>query len=695
MKRGFLIAIIGVVLSFPMLRAQETYIPRKSILDEETSLPFENSIHEIEYDFLGSDKGKIEVTMLDKNIVHLKITFTVEQPLQQDEWQLTITPGFSPSFHWSPHLTPTERHIVDQHIFRSPALIMSDDKQMIALLPDLDIMQKGTAVRWYLDMDAPNNRLILGMSNSSVAEHVLFHREPGAIYPEGEVVIGLYLMHYSDAAALVNPFRKPLDFIWSRWGHPHYKTGDPVAGELETYVQHTYNWAFNSWADAVWQEFELNGNRVGAPVFIVNTTQSPNYPGEVNEREFRSVWNQAWFSSLRSASGLFRYARRTGNRELMEKAVLTKELALSFPQRSGFFYGLIGTEMEEVEIEGRRFNRSKGWDTYYWGNSNRNPYTWNPRDSPFHILDMSWTALLMLRWYEELEKDIRLLHYAEEYAKSLLKIQYTNGFFPGWLDIKTLEPMDHLNDSPETAMTVTFLLKLSELTGNQDYKQAALKAMDAVIRHVIPEGRWEDFETYWSCSRYGSDSLVGKKVRRNNMYKQNNFSMFWTAEALLECYRITNEKHYLELGQRTLDELLMTQASWQPPYMYVNVLGGFGVMNADGEWNDSRQSLFAELILQYGKLLNSTEYRERGFAALRASFVMMYAPENPQTKKQWEKVYPFFGADDYGFTMENYGHGGRTSPAGEGMGEFTIYDWGNGAAAEAYNRILDKFGTME
>ena len=41
--------------------------------------------------------------------------------------------------------------------------------------------------------------------------------------------------------------------------------------------------------------------------------------------------------------------------------------------------------------------------------------------------------------------------------------------------------------------------------------------------------------------------------------------------------------------------------------------------------------------------------------------------------------------------MENYGHGGRTNPVGEGMGEFTIYDWGNGAAAEAYNRILDKW----
>ena len=57
-------------------------------------------------------------------------------------------------------------------------------------------------------------------------------------------------------------------------------------------------------------------------------------------------------------------------------------------------------------------------------------------------------------------------------------------------------------------------------------------------------------------------------------------------------------------------------------------------------------------------------------------------------------LFLFFGEEDYGFMMENYGHGGRTSPEGEGMGEFTIYDWGNGAAAEAYNRILDKFGNL-
>ena len=121
-------------------------------------------------------------------------------------------------------------------------------------------------------------------------------------------------------------------------------------------------------------------------------------------------------------------------------------------------------------------------------------------------------------------------------------------------------------------------------------------------------------------------------------------------------------------------------------------LGGFSVMNADDEWNDARQSLFAELILRYGEELHLPEYVHRGLAALRSSFIMMYCPENPETRAQWEKVYPFFNEKDYGFMMENYGHGGEANANGLGIGEFTIYDWGNGAASEAYLRVMDHFG---
>ena len=543
-----------------------------------------------------------------------------------------------------------------------------------------------------MDLDAPARKLTLGMSDTEVEDHVFYVRKPGASYAKGKVQFG-FLALASERAQ--NPFRPVLSLLWERYGRGLFEGGRPLKGDLTPYVEHTYRWAFEGWRDAVWQEFELEGKKVGAPVFIVNETQSPNYPGEVNEREFRSIWNQAWFSSLRSASGLFRWARARGNEDLLAKARMTKELALLAPMKNGIFPALIATEMETVN----GLNRSRGWGTAFWGNSDRNPVnreagarSADPRIAPYHVLDMSWTSLLMLRWYEELEQDERLLAYATRYGDALLRLQDTRGFFPAWLERESLKPLGVLDDSPETSLSVTFLLALSRATGKEEYGAAALRAMDAVATEIVPTGRWEDFETYWSCSSWGIDDLLGKKVERNDLYKQNTFSMFWTAEALLESYRATGKRDYLELGERVLDELLMAQASWQPPYMYVDVLGGFGVMNADGEWNDSRESLFAETIVRYGQELSRDEYVERGLAALRSSFVMMYAPENPRTKEQWEKRHPFFGPEDYGFTMENYGHGGRTSPEGEGMGVFTIYDWGNGAAAEAYNRMVDHFG---
>ena len=684
------IAIATSLLIVCVLSAQA----QTGVAIEKAAFPnrIQQAVDNITYQLLGNQKAAVVTRLVDKNTIQIKLSFHLTDSVAQDDWQLNLKPGFRPRFNWAPHLTPTDKNIIAQHVFRSPALIAADDKLLLIVVPDLDILNKRPPVRWYMDMDAPNNLLRLGMSNSRVSDHVIFERQPGGVYPPGNVEFGFYLMVYDDKASLGNPFRRTASFFWKGWGTSLFAKGNPASGDLRPYVEHTYNWAFNSWKDQVWQEFSIEGKRVGAPTFIVNVTQSPNYPGEVNEREFRSVWNQAWFSSLRSASGLYRFARRTGNKDLLKKASLTKELALSFPKKEGFFYGLIGTDMEIVKIEGKEYNRSKGWGNYFWGNSNRNPFTWDPRQSPFHILDMSWTAYLMLQWYEELEKDERLLDYAKDYANSLLKLQSQEGFFPAWLDLNTLEPLDYLNKSPETSMSVTFLLTLYRITKNNDYRKAALKAMEAVMKEVVLEGRWEDFETYWSCSRIGSKDWVGKKVERNNMYKQNNFSMFWTAGALLESYQATHEKKYLSYGQRVMDELLMTQATWQPYYIPVKTLGGFGVLNADGEWNDARQSLFAELIVRYGKQLKKPEYIQRGLAAMRASFVMMYCPENPETKKQWEKAWPFFGKEDYGFMMENYGHGGETNTEGLGIGEFTIYDWGNGAAAEAYNRLLDHYG---
>ena len=621
----------------------------------------------------------------------IRLTWDVAEETAQDELAVRFDLEFEPEMWWAPHLAPEEGYVIGQHVFRSPALIAARGPLVLAVVPDLDVVGARPENPWFMDFDAPARKMWIGLVRTDIPEHVLFRKAPGMTFAPGRVELGFFVAAYVDAAAVKDPWAKASALLWERWGRPLYEKGEPVAGPLRSYVRRTYDWAFGGWSRFVWQEFDLGGRRVGAPQFIVNVSQSPNYPGPWYQREFLSIWNQAWFSSLRSASGLFRYARATIDEGLMAKARMTKELALAAPMTSGLFPAVIGTANDEVVVDGKPLRRPRGWGEARWSNSDRTPVEHGITSDWYHVLDMSGTALVMLRWYDELEKDARLVGYARTYGERLLAMQDEDGFFPGWLHPGTHAPGPVMNRTPESSLSATFLLKLADLTGEAKYRDAALRAVDAVLGEIAPQGRWLDFETYWSCSGWGRDRYLDRKIERNAMHKQNTLSMFWTSEALLAAWRATGRGLYLEWGRRALDELSMAQQVWQPPFIHVPALGGFGVMNADGEWNDSRETLFAELFLDYAKETGEAAYRERGIAALKAGFVMMYCPENPKVKAMWEKVYPWFGPADYGFTMENYGHGGRTSPEGEGMGVFTIYDWGNGAAAEAVMRILDHY----
>ena len=109
-------------------------------------------------------------------------------------------------------------------------------------------------------------------------------------------------------------------------------------------------------------------------------------------------------------------------------------------------------------------------------------------------------------------------------------------------------------------------------------------------------------------------------------------------------------------------------------------------MNADAEWNDARQSLFAPLYLDLGREMADDELTERGVSALRASFSMLYCPENAVLARAYEKRFPFFGPESYGFMMENQGHD-RAEP----IGTFTIFSWGNGSALAAAATVRDRF----
>lgn len=621
-----------------------------------------------------------------EGLVQLMLEGTLAEACPVGSFEVLLTPAFRPDFHWAPHLTPEQDSVVDMHVFRTPALIACGANRMLAVLPDVEALRQPNGNRVFLDLNAQTETYAVGLTTTAVRGHVLYRRTDGATLPAGPFRFSVLLLGSDNPESVENPFRPVLRYYWAQYGQRQSAQLAPLE-TLPQYVKRTYDWAFGNWRDRVWQEFDDHGTRVGAPQMIVTVFQSRHYGKPYSIREHVAIWNQAWFCSLRSAMGVFRYARLHQDDALLVCALKTKELALHFPQQDGLFDSVVACPDQRVEIDGQFWRRAGSWEDRYYGNSDRNPLHASIEAAPRHILDMSWTAKYMVRWYRELEQDERLLAYAIRYADRLVALQDEAGYYPAWL--KDGKPLPELRQSPESAASATFLLELYAVTGNPRYRSSALKAVDALVRDVLPTGRWEDFETYWSCSHYGEDTLLGRKCARNDMYKQCTLSIFYLAEALLACFGATKQQKYLQRGVRCLDELLMAQSSFQPEAMPLAVVGGFGVMNCDAELNDARQSLFAETIIRYGRLLGNDEYVQRGYAALRASFSMMYCPENPGALREWQKKWPFLGEDDYGFMMENYGHQGYADDLSSGIGEFTIYDWGNGAAAEAVMRIFE------
>lgn len=580
---------------------------------------------------------------------------------------------------WKPHLSPEEDMVIGDMVFRSPVIIFENGDKMLALVPDLDFMETSRIAPHFFDYVDTERKLYYGLGHYEKTKHVYFKRmEKPFEVVHGEALFRFHLIEW-DVEKERRDFTPVPDFIWENFakkrmaqdGFAQSSLIDSVK-DLETYAKHTYNWAFKHWEKVVWNEFQLEGQNVGGCVFIVRGSQTPGMGQEDNWREKKSLWNQAWFSSLRSAYGYRLWGEQWNDSEMIHRSNLAKNFALAAPQKNGLFPSVYWAGADNQ------------WDNGSWGYSDRRP---EEHEGYAHLLDMSWTCLWMLKWYMDIEQNVQLLDYSRNYANRLLQLQGEDGSFPGWVHEDTGAISPYLIDSPETSMHVWVLTKLYRITGEDHYLKSAVKGMEFVMRDVIPEGRWEDFETYWSCARTWEDKKYGEKDKRSGLYNQCNFSIFWTVEALKELYSVTKEEKYLIEGEKVLAELSLYQAVWEPEYLHVPVLGGFGVMTSDDEWNDARQSLFALTYRDFYEITGKEEYKYRSIWAMKASFHMMYCPENPVVKKIYEKTFPHFGEKDYGFEMENAHHGENNEKY---AGEFTIFDWGNGSAAASLAELLLK-----
>jgi hypothetical protein len=593
----------------------------------------------------------------------------------------SVDPGLACT--WKPHLAPLEGMTIGDKSFRSPAIVLEDGERLCALVPDLDHLQRHRVIPHVMDYVLDDHTIRYGVSEYRVTGHVYYELAPTPRKVEGKLELHFYLVRWNkrDGAAK-RDFRPVARLLWEWWGKRHLTMDEPPAQMLRSlrhYPQYAYEWAFDRWKDVCWQQFRLGGREVGGVVFIVTARQKPGFGREDIWREPKSLWNQAWFCSIRSAYGYRLAGERFGRNDWAEKAKFALEFALSAPQVNGLFPGYFKAGDDNRWESGRWFmsapRRPEGHEDYV------------------HLLDASWTCYWLLKWYRDIDRDERILPYVKAYVKTLLSLQREDGGFPAWVKPETLECSPFLSESPETSMHAMLLCLLQEIDPETEVVGRAERAVRFVLDRVAAEGRWEDFETYWSCSREWEGKRYGEKDRRSGLYNQCNFGIYWTAEALKDLHRLTGKAEWLDAGERILAELSLYQQIWQPPYVPVPALGGFGVMNSDDEWNDARQSLFALTYYDYYLLTNDETYLAQSMWAMRASFYMMYCPENEKVKSLYETAHPHFDARDYGFHMENFNHTDGT--AVNGIGEFTIFDWGCGAAAASWVELTGRLEGAE
>jgi hypothetical protein len=549
-----------------------------------------------------------------------------------------------------PHLTPEEGNVAGDWVFRSPAVIVAGEGRALAFIPDIDDVERvlASGARAWLDYDHGARAITLAIGAYRHEGHVFFARKALAVRSNRDHDrIRLHVLSSDRNEDIVNPYGMAARFLWERWGKERL-----VAKPLSRYLEHVLHFTFakDGWTDSVWQP-------VGAPVFIVDVGRHPSVPREKRTwREPRSVWNQAWFSTQRCANGLLRHARRAGSSELEQRATSMTEIALSAPQTDGLFPSVLLAEDD---------------DSWRWTNSDRRPAS--ASSEACHLVDAAFTSRMLLEWHA-LTGERRALDRVRLFADRLVREQRPSGAFPGWIEPDGAVPAE-LAEGPESAVAATLLFELG-------LRDAALRAIP-FLEGVTRDGRWEDFETYYSCAHWGTP---GTRVARNGVWKQNTLSIAWCAEAFLHAWRTTKDEALLRLARRCVDELSLYQAVWAPPFLPASAHGGFAVMNADAEWNDARQSLFSPLYLELGTVTHDRELVERGVSALRASFTMMYCPENAALARAYEKRFPFFGRESWGFMMENQGHDPATP-----IGTFTIFTWGPGSALAALATVRDRF----
>ena len=596
----------------------------------------------------------------DEPFVRINLTYRVRGSIRlQALWStFSFAPGgkqyveYRPlDFIFTPQLRPEKEQIIADHVFRSPALMMQKGHDFAALVPMLESVDgKNRAIRTVADMqvetvDRPF--FSIGLQNWTPEPYALrnthvFYTAPDSLSPtltDTTISLGYLLFLRSDAPEREG-FREVVRYHWSGSGTKNMQRAiGPQAEPFSGYIQ-------KAWYQFV-PQVAMDTQYLGRPVTLLRQARLA-WSNKLHKAADNDSWFNVWFNALRTAYGMHLYGSLIGDSQLTREGTNVLNLALLAPQKKG-----IAPTIFYVDSAGGHWVADHAWGGIDDGKD-------------LAMFHNAWTCYWLLQWIDRApERTAEILRFTGAFAEFLLSHQQVNGLIPSWYEPETLEPVAVFRDeNAETAGAALFLAEFYSRTKEQKYLDAAERAMHYIFTSVVPQRKWFDFETFFSCSRKPVE-FFDSFTQQN---PQNTLSMHQAAEACYALYNLTGKQEYKDRGLEVMDYLCLFQQVWSPRWLSCELFGGFGVQNTDAEWSDSRQGYFAVTLMHYYELTGEKEYFERGVAALRAMFSLFESPESPRT-------------------AENYGHSGLDRPAG-----VTGLHWGTGSSVVSIHLITGAYG---
>ncbi|MFX0009054.1 MAG: hypothetical protein ACFE9R_01960 [Candidatus Hermodarchaeota archaeon] len=638
---------------------------------------------------------KVDYCLEESDILHIKYNLHANRDMVLSRLAIyyEIVLETPPDFTWVPHIRPKKNLVIGDHVFRSPVIIYKKKNLAFALIPDLKTLGQNRPVQSFLDFNlnpdtiSQNPYVAFGFGNYQPYKHVFFRHSPKReldIKEGMDLTFRYYIISFSNKSiseilAYIN------NFFWLKYIRRNlYSNLEPQVLPYELNVKESFKAIFER--HKYWGNLKVNNVDCGGfwgpswlgkeklPLKFIKKEEIEDYLHTYSKRHrIAVIFNTAWFLNIRSAYGIRYFGELWNDKELIRKGNKMLNLILELPRINGVFPSIILPNSENSSDLAVSKGMKAWWHIDY-----------------YNLVDIALAMCWTIRYSQDFETNTESVTKTSKELVDLLKgIQLVNGSMPVFINFdEEGKPkiIEDLIDSASSGAFLMFLVEYYKLTKDVSIIPICEKICDFIEKSIIPENKWHDFEVFYSCTYY---SLVAYDYFTNSNI-MNNLSIYWCAEGFLGVYRITNNKIFIETGERILATLSLFQQVWDMSYINYNTFGGFGCQNDDAELGDAREALFVNSYMQYYLETGKEEYMERAIAALRASWTLQLLEEYRNVSPGNLKGIDTVDTIDKGCISENYGHSGRD----ERIDKFVMFDWGNGTATTATALAKNIFGDL-